>query len=367
MTPARAYYPGFQALRGLGCLGVVVQHASGYAGMLAPGPTATITSLNLGGSGIMLFFALSAFLMLERSEDPIGRFTLDRLRRVFPLLWISLLVAGAASYYVHHATGLRWTTFLLIPTTVPAYVPVPFWSLSFELLFYLLVALGGLGGRNTVITVVLLWCAIGIAFHQSPYDPLNHALYPQIYPFFVTVFGYYFAAGILARIGFDPQSRLRWIYGLGAVGLYVTVQWHLLPSWVYAVVPVDRHGSLFFGLLAVGCFLAIRAAALWTPRSLPARMLGRIGDYSYGIYLMHMTCMMLLHRWLEALGLPLGFWTAMTIMVVVPLAVSSLWGELDLSMQRAIKRLTTRRSADRQWPDAPAAPQLAGGRSAPLA
>jgi peptidoglycan/LPS O-acetylase OafA/YrhL len=334
----RSFYPGLQAVRGLACLAVLIQHAYGYAHVIAPGPTAYLDSFNLGGTGIMLFFALSAFIMLERSGDAFGKFVWDRLRRIFPLLWLSLIVAGTLSYYVMGASGLRWTTFLLIPTTVPAYVPVPFWSLSFELFFYLLVAVAGLGGYRGVVTGVLAWCALGIIFHEQPYHSINHALYPQPYPFFITVFGFFFAAGILARAGFNPASRGRWLYAAGAIAIYGAVYQGWMPLRVYSIVPADRHGTFIWTLLGFGAFLTIRAAALWTPRSWPAKMCIKLGDYSYGIYLMHMSAMMVVNYAVQKAGIPMTFTRMFIVILGVSLGLSLLWGMLDVRMQRAFKR-----------------------------
>jgi peptidoglycan/LPS O-acetylase OafA/YrhL len=138
------------ALRAVAALLVVYAHLSHYLLRSVRGFTAEW--LHAGPAGVMLFFLVSGYIVpasLERHGD-LRRFWAGRLRRLYPLYTLvalvvvalgiarvvpldPLLVAHPARAAVAHATMLP---FLL---GGPLVTPV-FWTLTFEMVFYLLVA-----------------------------------------------------------------------------------------------------------------------------------------------------------------------------------------------------------------------------------
>ncbi len=343
--PARPFHAGLQAVRGLAALLVFLQHTFAFANVAVEGPLDAVNRLNLGGVGIYLFFALSAFLMLERSQDPPGRFIVDRLRRIYPTLWLSLLVVAPITRYINGVYGVRWTTVLLVPTPVPAHVTVPFWSLSFEMALYLLVWLAMLVHARLVAPVVLAWCAVGMVFHPLPYDPIGHAIFPETLPFFVTVFGYFFAAGILARMVHRPRPWVVWPSLAAAVLLYLANQSGAFYGWLAVVLPAESLPRASFATAALMTFCVIVGAASWTPRAWPARLLVRLGDVSYGVYLFHMGMMLPVAVLLKAIGLTSSYWVAAAIIAAVALPLSAAFGVLDLRLQVRLKAWTRGRSS----------------------
>jgi peptidoglycan/LPS O-acetylase OafA/YrhL len=137
------------ALRGIAALLVVYAHLSHY--LLRSVRAVSAEWLHAGPAGVMLFFLVSGYIIpasLER-HGSLRRFWAGRFRRLFPLYTVvallvvalgvtgvvpldPIVVAHPGTAAVAHATMLP---FLL---GQPLVTPV-FWTLSFEMVFYLLV------------------------------------------------------------------------------------------------------------------------------------------------------------------------------------------------------------------------------------
>src|SRR3954451_25303245 len=137
------------ALRGLAALAVVFDHGS----------TLVVTSthsflyqwFNFGQYGVFVFFLVSGYIIpasLERKGSVRG-FWVGRAFRLYPpyLLALAISLAGFAFGVVSLAganrhwliAGLSWL--LLMPNMMAgAHVPNVTWTLSYEMVFYLLVA-----------------------------------------------------------------------------------------------------------------------------------------------------------------------------------------------------------------------------------
>lgn len=119
-----------QVLRALAVLGVVIYHA-------------TFTRFGVGAAGVDLFFVISGFIMAKVSDGrESGAFFADRLWRIVPLYILALAVQVALfpiepTYCRTMASLTLWPAW---PDWCFPYV-VQAWTLSYELLFYALVAL----------------------------------------------------------------------------------------------------------------------------------------------------------------------------------------------------------------------------------
>ncbi|SEG64882.1 Peptidoglycan/LPS O-acetylase OafA/YrhL, contains acyltransferase and SGNH-hydrolase domains [Thermomonospora echinospora] len=139
------------ALRGLAALAVAFHHATYH---YAPGLRRQITAwFDPGMYGVMVFFLVSGYIIpasLERSRS-LGRFWVGRVFRIYPLLLFALtaVVVIAATDMWPLRDGLaeldRWAVALAHLTMLQDLLAVPnalnvLWTLSYEMLFYLLVA-----------------------------------------------------------------------------------------------------------------------------------------------------------------------------------------------------------------------------------
>lgn len=134
----------------------------------------------LGASGVDIFFVISGFVMLYSMWDGFGGsrspllFLKKRLIRIFPTYWVFLLLTQAFMVAHHlYGTGVPpdWQMFfysiLLLPTAsgFEGYTLGQAWTLTYELFFYSLFALGLVLPRTRGIAAVSL--ALVVSAHSA--------------------------------------------------------------------------------------------------------------------------------------------------------------------------------------------------------
>ena len=137
------------ALRGFAALCVVFDHGSTL--LLLPARSFLYQWFNLGQYGVFVFFLVSGYIVpasLER-KGSIRGFWISRAFRLYPMFLLVLVLAGVlhiAGYATvanasRHpaAAGLGWL-FMMQNVTAGVNVPVTVWTLSYEMVFYLLLA-----------------------------------------------------------------------------------------------------------------------------------------------------------------------------------------------------------------------------------
>ncbi|GGN62893.1 hypothetical protein GCM10010112_21560 [Actinoplanes lobatus] len=129
--------------------------------------------LHAGTAGVMLFFLVSGYIIpasLERHGD-LRAFWLSRARRLLPLYLAMIAVLVAA-----HPPANAWSTAVGHATMLPFLLGVPlvtpvFWTLSFEMAFYLLVTtLFTVRAQRSLLPPVIL-AVLGAA--TAPLVPLR--------------------------------------------------------------------------------------------------------------------------------------------------------------------------------------------------
>ncbi|MDG2424212.1 MAG: acyltransferase [Phycisphaerales bacterium] len=103
--------------------------------------------VDFGRVGVIMFFALSGFVIhfsiSERMKKPMATFVVRRFLRVYPIYWVSLLMALglAALGWMPLDPATHWGQFLVNTTLVQEWFGVPnvlgvYWTLEIEVLFY---------------------------------------------------------------------------------------------------------------------------------------------------------------------------------------------------------------------------------------
>ena len=206
------------ALRGLAVLAVLFEH---LLDALFPEVRTTVSPwFDFGQYGVMVFFLISGYVVpasLERRGSVTG-FWAGRLFRLYPL-WILVACAGTLFALVpvywelpeqvagHPVAGaLAHLTMLQDFLQVPSVVNV-FWTLSYEMVFYLLVTALFLLGRGRPRTLRVLAVAVAgvLAGGLLPAGALSAALGLEATVFAVTAVGVLALAAVLAG---GPRLRL---------------------------------------------------------------------------------------------------------------------------------------------------------------
>jgi peptidoglycan/LPS O-acetylase OafA/YrhL len=282
------------ALRGVACLLVVGFHFFSV-GTFAGGP-ALMFLFAPGWSGVDLFFVLSGFLvggqLLDARATPgnVGTFYIRRLARTFPLYFLLLLVVAATGRGVIPWQALVFLQNVLWSTTPPlgASWIQPTWSLAIEEQFYLLLPAAVLLLSRRQLAVLLGFVLL--------VAPLLRALLMN------STASYYLlpcradelALGIIAAMAVRDQGARQWLVsnhdkisaatlGLGAVSLGAIMAG--LPD---AVMLVGFPGLFYAGVLLLFVLRPTRGV----------RVIGRIGTWSYPLYLFHGPVSLSVASWL---------------------------------------------------------------------
>jgi len=320
-------------LRAIAILGVLASH-------FVPPNTRLTNLLQLGWTGVDLFFAISGFLItgiligLRQKETPFRTFYWRRTLRIFPPYYLALVLIVALALVnaerVHYRDVARDALFLssstpsLIKLAVQRLLfqmpssslaelkhsdyPLPhfrdclgvYWSLSVEELFYLVWAPIILKGSRRVILLCsvapLLVCPVlrGLA-HTTP-------LYDESFGF-VFRFDSLAAGGCVALLqwGLDHGYLTRKVVDRGltliivasSLGLFVLAR--INGVWRGMDVRTQLSFSMFgVSLLAVFCASLVLAFARWSGELgilsyvLRSKSVVYVGTISYTVYLIHL-------------------------------------------------------------------------------
>ena len=304
--------PQLQILRALAALVVVVFHIQGelrHRGLGDPFPDLTV-----GAFGVDLFFVISGFIMVYASSPLFGaagarlNFMSKRLARIAPLYWgfttvFALIAVVLARLPGHPAASPAHilASYLFVPAARPedgAIFPTYSlgWTLNYEMFFYLCFA-AAVGFRRAIavplISAALILLVVAGSLATLPW-PLAYWSNTLTLEF---VFGMLVAVFTLAGRRIPARIGLLLVAGaVAAVAIYVPY-----------IDSLSSLRGLAWGLPAA----AVVAAALGLEvgaTSLPMRLMVRLGDASYSLYLVHsaffIAAFALLSRLVDPHGLP---------------------------------------------------------------
>ncbi|MEM1090377.1 MAG: acyltransferase [Pseudomonadota bacterium] len=309
-TPANhTFFPVLHALRGLAALWVMSFHCWFFAGT----PEMVGGSFfQLGGYGVHLFYALSAFLLGHQYfsgglAGGYGGFMRRRFLRIFPAYWVQLilLLALALGWGLYALPDL-WAlaahvvmAFHLPPLFVQPINGV-WWTLPIEFAFYLVLpALGWLVLRFGVMPFAVLCVAATVAYRAAIFSGMNDRSIAEIanligqLPGVLSVFGMGLIAARLVPRRLASRGRALWLF----LSLALLVAWNNLLLWrldsywqggwlLYVWESVNAVGLAALIYLAHDDAFELRLSRLWR----------WLGDVSYGVYLWHLPVILLVLR-----------------------------------------------------------------------
>lgn len=290
---------GLDALRGLLALAVAAYHLSVWCGVYPSGSQPNMALAKLGNFGVSAFFLLSGFLLFRLSpwekvaKDGVRRFWLKRFLRLAPL------------YYL--AVGLNLAFRLGMG-------PEPSWRFVLE---NLTLTFGAIHPNHALVTGGWYVGLVALAYAVYPAVAWAQARLGPLVPFAVcsALLAWSLPAtlhGVAAAPQWDrfhayvqPGNQLFLLAGGGLLGtLHPRLAWRPRP-WAAGGAALAAlalllwneprfydHFAVLTGWLRYRCLglvtVLLAAFALWTPAPGPlGRALGRLGAWSYGIYLLH--------------------------------------------------------------------------------
>ncbi len=326
------------ALRGIAAVYVVCFHL-----VLLPQPNLGVPSwanplLMAGGTGVGLFFVVSAFTLslswFSRRDGahPVRNFYLRRVFRIVPLYYVLLVATLLRDWLVWRNThslseiALSITMLFNLAPGRGTGIVWASWTIGVEMLFYLMFPLMMLFAGTTLRKAICLPATLAAEFlfyeivHHSLATPSTKGTYfttglPIHFPVFVL--------GLIAYTVFSSESfrriRSKWV---GAVLIAAALMIHvgLSYSGVYRG-PLRLEWSTLAWLPLV---LGLTIYPLWLIVNAVTRFYGRI---SYSVYLNHPIVVMFLrpfyagvYRRIHEFGVALTICVIVTFSLLTPLA-----------------------------------------------
>jgi peptidoglycan/LPS O-acetylase OafA/YrhL len=267
-------------------------------------------AVDLGRAGVVLFFALSGFVIPASLCCPMDkiRFPIRRAFRLYPAYWLSILVCLGAEWWL--AGGDRSASQIIanlsMLQTFMGYEDIEglYWTLAVEIAFYVAcyaLLLAGLIDRGSVLAGIALGLAACWYFvftgTTSPFHGSHSLVSGLIPPRFLdwpAYFAIMFWSAALRQV-VDHKATGRTISAVFVGGLFWLV---VMPSTGLVLYFTHQHDASFTGwvLMKYGAF----ALGLYTFVGLTLLirieypLLRYLGVISFSIYLFHPSIMRLL-------------------------------------------------------------------------
>lgn len=334
-----AFSPHVHGARGLFALMIFVHHM-----LISDRPAYPLLNEGALGAvvhalpiGVELFFCISGFVIigaLGRAASPAG-FLHDRIARIGPVLWSSVLIMGVAGVMFRHRDFVDRTAAELAGALVAGLVALPgivpiwsfnpaAWSISYEFAFYILCAAAvALQARIGPARAALAWVPAAILLAN---------FYPRGLPFLV---GVLVAQGQVARLRAFVRAPglLLCVFAVAWASTGILLpddgapRWTTLADWASDLrLPLGVVGLV---ALALG-FQGIVDGTGWLARMLVTRPMLFLGTVSYSLYMWHLlviggvrqVVMPVLVEDRNGLAAQLLF-PVITTMIVIPVSVVS--------------------------------------------
>ncbi|WP_191905668.1 acyltransferase family protein [Microbacterium caowuchunii] len=317
-------YDSIQALRFVAALLVVITHSTYYvADRLDP----SFFVWKGGTVGVDIFFVISGFVMMitaspfQKIRGGWKYFAMRRVTRIVPMYWIAttakmatlLVLPGVA---INSALNPQHVLFsyLFLPTLNEAGKGEPVlgvgWTLTFEMFFYAVFAIGLLVRANPYMfaSAIMVLAAAGHLIRGDGVWP--------IWAFYFDKVVLYFVIGMtIAKVATSPTLRRyipQMLAGLAAVGVALAVIGH--GDW--------SRNAWFRTVVVAAIVLAAVAAERWVGHSIPRPVLF-FGDASYSLYLFHPLIAPLVPAVLAIIGVRVG-WLSVLGSIMAALVGSAL-------------------------------------------
>lgn len=327
-----------QSLRFLLAALVVIHHGFNFAHIQRGWPDAAWPFDRFGQIGVIGFFVLSGYVVtMTLFNSTPGNFLLRRALRIYPAFWasIALVVAMKILFWGSFPfAAYQWSVLALLPLGKLGSPISVEWSLIYEVFYYALFGLIALAGLKRWLTPFLFgW--IGISVIANALDPGTTTMFPYPRDILVSIFNVSFALGALTwlhrekLVCFQRQAR-----GMGTLIIMAGMALFLLcaANWI-----------AFCGLSLAAAYAIHVMAEDNRPLGPMGSSLARLGDGSYGLYLIHAPVLTICFAFFNGPAYRDSL-SVLTAAIFVALVVGSLWGCLEYAAYGRISRwLSARR------------------------
>lgn len=293
---------------------VVAFHFRGDTWLLHTGPIGDLIAH--GPVAVSYFFCLSGFLMAtvytsdHRAGVQKAEFWIARFARIYPNYIFALLLFMLITHARHSSEGL---SILLMQSWFPTHAidaNAPGWSLSVEIVFYLLFPFlidlyysGNFGRIAILLLTGLSWVTTMLAYsHVAHSYALNVESFVHDFVFYSPIF--HISEFLLGMCVALCAKEVRYSVMLLVLLMAAGVTIYPLIGTVRALAgfsPALTNGYLGFAFLVLIYFVTYTNASWLSP--LGAKWLVTLGDASYAMYIFQMPLKIIFSRLTSHLGL----------------------------------------------------------------
>lgn len=315
---------GVQALRGIAALLVLIQHSYLYAGFTLNLDSIFFRQFGFGTIGVYLFFIISGYIIYKKIDAHFLDFSFKRIARIYPTYFLSIVISFLLFYFFSRNTMPFFTndlSQLLIPTgQLNGSFQIPYWTLIYEVFFYAVFSLSLLSvvrnPRQSILIICVIWIAlIFYSLFILKVEIPNAS--PTISQIVFAKPNLYFIVGVLLSMSDEHKHHYLLIFGL------------ILATLSATPFGASVRYDLNIMLLGVTAILVFERYSKYIPS-----LLIKIGDWSYGIYLLHLPIVYILH--LHLTGRINSQNQGFLIILPIALLASTLFGYLDYELYHRI-------------------------------
>lgn len=290
-----------------------------------------------GGPAVYLFFAISGFVVSHSAQSlTAGQFVRARLIRIYLGYWLAVFLAVAAKTVIWHQVPTAEFSLQSLSLFPAGHIGYPLWiewSLVFEVLFYLVVGLLWIPRKNSVLLAgVLAWLllvAIAEKLHVGP-GLERYGFFPSI---LLSLNVIPFLCGAIAYQAFRFGVR---IHGLPIIFLCGNlIAWAHLSSTSLTKTIMLGVAMAIMVLMFASTAIKDQSQGFWQWQI-------RLGNASYGIYLLHTSVITISLALLPA-GRP-AVWVVLAVGMLA-IAIASAFGELEARLHKYLTARASRKPA----------------------
>lgn len=301
-------------LRGLAAISVSVQHIFGYLyheahnDQLIPLIAFLTTGmLDWGRFGVVLFFLISGFIIPKslRANSPLKTFLIGRFFRLYPAYWITLLIIYISASYLDPLAGFTANQFVANLTMTPKlfhqnYMSGVFWTLFIEILFYLCcVFLFKLKLLENTLAIGSIAMALILITPSSIIFNYFFELHVPVQ--FITLHLSFLFLGNLVRLALIEKDRMALTFFIG----FIALSSFSIPISSGLISPVKEASNTGFVMYSFSTNILAYALAISLFilivhfKNIKNKFLIGAGEISYSLYLLHMTCFVILAKFIH--------------------------------------------------------------------
>lgn len=274
-TPHRLM--GVQLLRLIAALMVVLQHTRYYTGKAYGVDDKAFFSLELGETGVFIFFVISGYVIGRQVGIAPARFATHRLLRIYPAHFTAIALATLMLLAIG-TIGLSDVRFDLSLALLPIgalqeWSRVPYWTLIFEVYFYAVAFTLMLGGRRLFDAGLCIWAAALIAISVA--HPFVPNAIPNAEGLVTSLWALLFIGGAALARAHAGNS-----VPLAIIAAFAFATAYKLPDAALA------HILACTAATAAVVHVAVTVERFFANRTF-AKPIAALGDWSYGLYLIH--------------------------------------------------------------------------------